>query len=142
MTQNKLRVRTRTIRALKGYAELQIYPIDDKERVCFSLHGPRGGFAGNFWFNGQDLVDMLAELGFTAGKTATPRSLALEIVMMEIGRVERWGEPRSRMDWLLLLIQRVGLVAQAMIRDNRITVMHELSKVAALAIGMIQIEDP
>lgn len=141
MAQNEPRVRARTIRAGKGYAELQVYPIDEAERICFSLHGPHGGFAGNFWFNGQDLVDMLAELGFTAGETTTPRSFALEIVMMETGRVERWGEPRSYMDWLLLLIQQVGLVARAMIRGNRVNTMHELSKVAALAIGMMQIEE-
>jgi hypothetical protein len=130
------------IRALKGYAELQVYPADHPESVCFSLHGPRGGFAGNFWFNGQDLVDLLAELDFAPGANATVRSMCLEIVMMELGRVERWREPRSRMDWVLLLIQRVGMVARVMIRGNRAGTIDELSKVAALAIGMMQIEEP
>ena len=132
-------VRMRTIQCLKGYAELQYYAADYEEHVCFSMHGPRGGFAGNFWFPSQDLVDMLAELGFTAGAAPTDRSLSLEIVMEEIGRVERLAEAESHHEWLLVLIQQLGTVAKVIMKGNLVSTIAELSKVAAIAIAMMQL---
>ena len=135
----KPRFKKRTIRCRKGSAELVVYSSECPEDVCFSLHGPRGGFAGNFWFPGQDLADILAELGFAAGETPTDRSISLDIVMMELGQLGQWAKAKSHGEWLLLLIQQLGLVAKAVAKDHLVGTIAELSKMAAIAITMMQI---
>lgn len=133
--------RKRTIQCIKGSAELAASSGDRPDHVCFSLHGPRGGFAGNFWFPGQDLADILAELGFAVGQQPTRRSAMLETVLATLGRVDYVQKARPLGERILLLAHALGGVAQMVARGNLRGVKKELALVAAMAMGAMTVEE-
>ena len=135
MARDNPQVRARTIQCLKGFAELQVAPTHRPDHVCFSLHGPRGGFVGNFWFEGQSLVDLVAELGFSAGQEPTLRSGVVEAVLAKIDKVHYVQTPRSLGERILFLVHALGAVAGMVVGGNLRRVKEGLGLVAAMAMA-------